>query len=266
MRALDIYNKLEKYFKPEQCTDVVKNGIQYHNAEEIEKVYTATFASESVISEILMRGQKNVLLFTHHPLPQRKPPDYGPSEISRRLIMEMKENKVSLFSYHIPLDRNGVYSPGNNLAKAMGIIPYDEFYFQNNVFMGVLCNSHFATVYEAKERLEQAIDHKAKLYCYGDSYLNDGRIAIMAGGASNLDIYEYLADKGVNTFITGVTNPKKAEWIAEIHEKAKENGINLIGGTHCSTEKFACIAMLDFFRGMGLESEFIDEEPDFCDL
>lgn len=266
MKALDVYSRLEEYFKPEQCTDVVKNGIQYHNAEEIEKVYTSTFASESVISEILIRGQKNVLLFTHHPLPQRKPSDYGSSEISKHLIMKMKENKVSLFSYHIPLDRNGVYSPGNNLAKAMAINPYEEFYFQNNVFMGVLCNSDFDTVGETKERLEQVIGHEAKLYCYGDSYLNNGRIAIMAGGASNLDIYKYLADKGVNTFITGVTNPKKAEWVAKIHEKAKEHGINLIGGTHCSTEKFACIAMLGFFRDMGLESEFIDEEPDLYDL
>lgn len=266
MKAKAVYDILEEYFRPDQCTDVVKNGIQYDNAEEIEKVYTATFAAEAVINEILSRKEENILLFTHHPLPQRKAPDYKTSKISRSLLMKMKENKVSFFSYHIPLDRNGEYSPGNNLAKAMGIIPYDEFYFQDNVFMGVLCNSSFTTAYEVKKRLEKLIGHRAKLYSYGETFLDGGRIAIMAGGASNPDIYEYLAGKGVNTFVTGVTNPQKAEWVSKIHEKAKQYGINLIGGTHCSTEKFACIAMTDFFRKMGLKAEFIDEESDLYDL
>lgn len=266
MKAKEIYTRLEEYFIPDQCTDVVKNGIQYDNAEEIEKVYTSTFAAESVINGILDRGQENILLFTHHPLPQRKAPDYRPGEISQSLMMKMKEHKVSLFSYHIPLDRNGVYSPGNNLAKAMDMRPYEEFYFQNNVFMGILCNSYFASVNEVKERLEKVIGHRAKLYSYGEPSLISGRTAIMAGGASNPDIYEYLTGKGVNTFITGVTNPQKADWVNKIHEKAKQYRVNLIGGTHCSTEKFACIAMTDFFREMGLEAEFIDEETDLNDL
>ena len=191
-----------------------------------------------------------MLLFTHHPLPQRKASDYKSSEIPRPLLFKMNKHKISLFSYHIPLDRNGVYSPGNNLAKAMNMTTYEEFYFQN----------------EVKERLEMAIGHRSKLYSYGEPTLKSGRVAIMAGGASNPDIYEYLADKGINTFITGVTNPEKAEWVIKIHEKAKQYGINLIGGTHCSTEKFACMAMVDFFEKMGLEAEFIDEEPDLYDL
>lgn len=266
MKAKDIYDRLEEYFKPGECTDMVKNGIQYDNAKEIEKVYTSTFAAESVINEILNRREENILIFTHHPLPQRKAPDYKSGEIPQSLLMKMKEHRVSLFSYHIPLDRNSEYSPGNNLAKAMNMMPYEEFYFQNNVLMGVLCNSDFTTAYEVKERLEKIIGHRAKLYSYGELLLNSGRIAIMAGGASNPDIYEYLAKKGVNAFITGVTNPQKAEWVNKIHKKAKQYRVNLIGGTHCSTEKFACIAMTDFFKKMGLKAEFIDEESDLYDL
>lgn len=266
MKAQNVYNRLEEYFKPDECTDVVKKGIQYDNTESITKVYTSDFAAESVINEIINRRERNVMLFSHHPLPQRKKPDYKPSTIPEVILKKMREQKISLFSYHIPLDRNGEYSPGNNLAKAMGITPYEEFYFQDNVFMGVLCRSDFTAVEEVMGRLEKVIGHKAKIYPYGDDRLGNRRVAIMAGGASNPDIYEYLAGKGINTLVTGVTNPVKAEWVNKIHEKAKQHRINLIGGTHHSTEKFACIAMVDFFEKMGLEAEFIDEEPDLYDL
>lgn len=266
MKAQYLYDKLEQYFRPKECTDIVQNGVQYHNTEEISKVYTSTFAAESVISGLLNSGEHNIMLFTHHPLPQRKAPDYKPAKIPAALLKSMKKQELSLFSYHIPLDRNGEYSPGNSLAKAMGITPYEEFYLQNNVLMGVLCNSHMNTVEEVRRKLEAVIGHEAKAYTYGDEELKKGRMAIMAGGASNPEIYEYLANKDINAFITGVTNPLKAEWIKQNHKRAKQYGINLIGGTHCSTEKFACIAMVDFFKKMGLEAEFIDEEPDLFDL
>ncbi len=49
-------------------------------------------------------------------------------------------------------------------------------------------------------------------------------------------------------------------------QKLKENKINIIGATHYSTEKFACMAMLDYFKQTGLPAEFIEGNPDLNDL
>ncbi|MHA1966037.1 MAG: Nif3-like dinuclear metal center hexameric protein, partial [Candidatus Thorarchaeota archaeon] len=43
-------------------------GVVLDNTEEIQKVYTAVFPSEHVLDQLLSSGERNVLLFTHHPL------------------------------------------------------------------------------------------------------------------------------------------------------------------------------------------------------
>jgi len=50
------------------------------------------------------------------------------------------------------------------------------------------------------------------------------------------------------------------------HELARENAINLLGGTHYSTEKFACIEMCKYFSELGLLSAFVEDVPYFEDL
>jgi len=54
--------------------------------------------------------------------------------------------------------------------------------------------------------------------------------------------------------------PRKA------HEFAEKHKVNLLGGTHYSTEKFACIAMIDYFKKIGLSAEFIKDEPVMEDM
>ena len=43
------------------------------------------------------------------------------------------------------------------------------------------------------------------------------------------------------------------------HKIERENKINLLGGTHYSSEKFACIAMCKYFEKLGLKAEFIPD-------
>ena len=53
---------------------------------------------------------------------------------------------------------------------------------------------------------------------------------------------------------------------AATHELEKNSRINVIGGTHYSSEKFACIEMCKYFNKLGLEAEFIEDEPCFEDM
>ena len=56
------------------------------------------------------------------------------------------------------------------------------------------------------------------------------------------------------------------EYSAKAHAFEKENKINVIGGTHYSTEKFACQSMCDYFRELGLPAQFIEDLPVMEDL
>mgnify|MGYP000116935024 FL=1 len=44
----------------------------------------------------------------------------------------------------------------------------------------------------------------------------------------------------------------------EFHRIAKTNGISVIGATHYSTERFACIAMAEYFQKLGPEAVFLE--------
>lgn len=152
-----------------------------------------------------------------------------------------------------------------NLARALGAEPYDSFFEQNLVRMGVVCTSPFSTATELAQAMERVVGHAVKLYNYAEDVLSRGRFAIMAGGAKNTQIYEQLRDWGVNTFITGVTNPE-VPWVGAIHEAAKASAVNLLGGTHYSTEKFAPMQMCRYFEAFGLPSEFLPETPRMTEL
>ena len=64
--------------------------------------------------------------------------------------------------------------------------------------------------------------------------------------------------------MTGIT--AKNDHSRKAHEFAEKNNLNLLGGTHYSTEIFACIAMIDYFKKLGLSSEFISYKPVMEDM
>lgn len=261
-----VYEKLEQCFRPQECTDVFPIiGEQCHNTDEIGRVFTATFASDEVFAALDAQDAHDCLLFTHHPAPQRSDLNAPAPAIAQRHFDWMRQRRVNLFSYHIPLDRNSEWSPGTNLARAVGLTPYEEFYEQNGVRMGLLCRSTWTTLDELVNALARAVGHEVRTYPYGGPGLSEGRVAVMAGGASNRAIYSELREKGIQAFVTGVTNPA-VSWVAGIHEEARQNGVSLVGGGHYSTEKFAPMAMVRFFENLGLPAQFIPETPNMAEL
>jgi putative NIF3 family GTP cyclohydrolase 1 type 2 len=86
---------------------------------------------------------------------------------------------------------------------------------------------------------------------------------VVASGGLN-DTIEEIAQNNVNVLVTGIT--AKNEHSKKAYEFAKNQGINILGGTHYSTEKFACMSIVNYFRRIGLSSEFIEDEPVLEDM
>ncbi|MCL2637803.1 MAG: Nif3-like dinuclear metal center hexameric protein [Oscillospiraceae bacterium] len=287
MKATELYNTLEKDFITSDFTEDWYNdnwetkdficdnfkqrslGLLCDFAVEINKVYTAVFPSDNVLQKILDDKTTDAMLFLHHPLVwdlsiNRKNPDSVFYEINAELLKELKKRRISLFNYHLPLDNFSEYSTSKTLADALGVKIEKAFGNYFGAECGIIGTTDCKTVQELNERFSQVVGHETKLYQYGSDEIKDNRVSICAGGGNDMEIVSKLVAFGVNTHIVGIS--RHSIYSEEAHNFEKENGINLLGGTHYSSEKYACIAMCNYFQKLGIESEFISDIPCLEDL
>jgi putative NIF3 family GTP cyclohydrolase 1 type 2 len=280
MLAKKIYEKLEQYFilrrglsddwKFTKTNKYLSNnfkersmGVVYDFSKEIKKVYTAVFPEEKVLKKIIAKKETDLLLFVHHPQVWdiRKKEVF--EEIPEKYLKIFKERRISIYCLHVPLDNFSKFSTTNTLSKALNIKVETQFCPYFGGLCGVLGIADTDKVTDVKKNFEKAVGHKIKLYKYGDSKIINNKVALVAGGGNNLEILEKIP-KECNLFITGITT--KNNYSKEAHEYLKKRKINLLGGTHYSTEKFACILMVDYFKKQGLPSEFIEGTPILEDM
>ncbi|MCX7749494.1 MAG: Nif3-like dinuclear metal center hexameric protein [Clostridia bacterium] len=243
-------------------------GLMLDNAQVIKKVYTAVFPDREIIDKILEEGQADVLLFSHHAMGYDGSVEGFPFySIPNDKLQKMVEQRVSFYVLHVPLDKNGYYSTAYSLANALRLDVVDDFCEYFGVKIGVVCKTDKKTVWELVQDVKGIIGHDVKLINYGEESIKGGRIAIAAGGGSYPFVAEELVKLGINLYLTGFTRPLPSfEPTMEFHRIVEENKINVIGATHYSTEKYACMAMVEYFKRMGLPAAFIEGRPYLEDL
>lgn len=239
-------------------------GVVCDNTDKVTKVYTAVFPEDKVMQKILDDDARDAMLFMHHPLIWDI---RNASEIFRapkkEYLEEFKKRNISIYVLHVPLDNYGEYSTSYTLAEAVNIKPEKAFAKYFGSLAGVIGTSDFKTLDDLKSGFEKAVGHKVSLYDYGDKNL-DGKIAVVGGGGNDLDILKEVSENGASVLITGIT--AKNEFSEKAHEYAESKGISILGGTHYSTEKFACEKICNYFKELGLDSEFVSGEPVMEDM
>ena len=283
MKANDLYEFLEKDFiGPDMrddwaqymgcvaeflCDNFKKRsmGLVCDFTTEINKVYTAVFPSRKVMQKILDDGTYDAMLFVHHPSiwDIRLTPEVF-QQMDRDLLQKFKDRRISIYNLHVPLDNFGKYSTSVSLAKALGINPEKPFAPYCGTMCGVFGKTDLTNVRDLKYKFQEAVGHEVSLYCYGDSKINEGIVAVIAGGGNDVDMLKEIATVGVNVFITGIS--AKNDHSRKAHDFAEKHKVNILGGTHYSSERFACISIIDYFKNLGLPSEFIEDEPVMEDL
>ncbi|MGY5860492.1 MAG: Nif3-like dinuclear metal center hexameric protein [Candidatus Thorarchaeota archaeon] len=284
MKATDLYKKLDDEFEINKLHEdewgtfdlgdfviesfsKTRKGLVLDNSKEIEKVYTAVFPSELVLDRLIASGAKNTLLFTHHPMIWDSSTGGMPfRNIPMKYLEVLQENNISLYTIHVPLDRNGPYSTTASLARALEIEIEQDFFDYFGAKVGIIGRTDCPSLFELSAKVKETVGHLLKMWVYGPSAIYNHKVALVAGGGNYPEIVEELAETDIRTYITGVTmqNPDY-EPSLRFHEICKEHKINVIAATHYSTEKFACIAILKFFEERGIPSEFLEDAPSFDD-
>jgi putative NIF3 family GTP cyclohydrolase 1 type 2 len=150
------------------------------------------------------------------------------------------------------------------LARALGVVVEKAIARYPGALCGVVDSADCPSVVDLSQRFDEAVGHKTILYPYGSSEIAGGRVAVVAGGGLEKVILEQVAAEGINVFITGITAIN--DYSRRAHDFARRQRISLLGGTHYSTEAFACKAMCRYFEKPGLECMFIEGEPGMEDL
>jgi len=284
MKAVELYDKIKDDFIKDTIKDMdwalrmpgldkylfplfKQNGgigLMCDFTDEINKVYTTVFLSEKVLSKILNENVSNVMLFSHHPTNWDLKEHNGNYPVEEKYIAKLKERNISLYILHHPLDNFGEYSTCATLANQLGITVEKPAFLFYGVLCGVIGRTDCKTVDELHERYSQVVGHKTSLYQYGSKDIYGEKVAVCPGGGNFIGIINEMLDNSITTLITGVTIVN--EWSREVHAFEKKNGINLLGGTHYSSEKYAMMEICNYFNKLGLPSEFIEDEPDLFDL
>jgi len=282
MLAKEIYTTLDNDFiKPEisdefyqymtelapfLCDNFKKRsmGLVCDFTETVDCVFTAVFPTEKVILKIL-ENAGNAMLFTHHACNwDLKKSSIGFYNIDAALLEKLKDKHISIYCLHHPLDNYSEYSTSKTLADALDVEIIRPFVNFSGAVCGVIGKTKVQAVNELQKKYSEAVGHEIKLYQYGDSEILNGAVAVVAGGGNQTFVLQDLVDNNINSLVTGVT--LKNEMSVEAHDLAEKHRINIFGGTHYSSEKFACIAMCKYFEQLGLPAEFIEDEPCFEDM
>jgi putative NIF3 family GTP cyclohydrolase 1 type 2 len=282
MRAVDVYERLEQDFVTPSMTDdwarymgAISDyltepfkrrsmGLVCDHTETVDKVYAAVFASRHVMQAVISKEESNIMLFVHHPAAW----DIRTPEIwqymDRSLLGQFKARRISIFNFHVPLDNYGQYSTSVCLARKVGIRVTKPFFDYFGATAAVFGSTPVATVEELSGAYASALGHRTSLYHYGSSEIRHGLVAVAAGGGNLVGVHEEIAAAGCNTIVTGITVKNSVSKAA--HDYAMTHGINVLGGTHYSSEKPACQALCQYFESLGLPSEFVEEVPVLEDL
>jgi len=282
MIASELYKHLEDDFmKPEFSDDwfqymseleayifddfKIKNmGLLCDFTEIVNNVYTAVFPSENVLKNIIGKGGQAMLFVHHASIWDLKKSSNGFYNMDISLLENLKEKQISIFCYHVPLDNFSEYSTSKTLADALGIEIIKPFIEYNGGICGIIGKTKYKTVNELQKKYSEVVGHETKIYQYGNNEIENNIVGICAGGGNDIFVVEELIKNNINTLITGIS--LKNDFSAKIHEFEQNNKINIIGGTHYSSEKFACMAMCKYFLKFGLSAEFIEDEPCLEDM
>ncbi len=223
------------------------------------------FSGRQVIEKLREAQRRKTVCCLHHQALAQHPEGLPAENFSDEDRAFMQKKGISHYSLHLPLDQVSPYSTGISLARALGIFPYHSFFEEGGAVMGLYCSTEWKTSADVRLETEKLMGHDCRLYAYSEERLQDGKIALIAGGAEGTEIYPKLREAGIRLLLTGVGNPK-IDWFAPSHEAARQAGVSILAAGHYSTEQFALQAMCRFFLERGVDAVFLSEAPHLTDL
>jgi putative NIF3 family GTP cyclohydrolase 1 type 2 len=96
------------------------HGLMIRNSQGVEKICSIVFLSDEVVEKMLVGGERDVLLISHHPLVMETS-NRGFLPLSEACLVEMQNSGISVYVLHTPLDVHEEISTSGALARGLGL-------------------------------------------------------------------------------------------------------------------------------------------------
>jgi putative NIF3 family GTP cyclohydrolase 1 type 2 len=232
------------------------NGLLVRGGDDVERAATCVFPSDRVIAGL----EAGTFLFSEHPIDYADEPGFLP--LSRESFERLRRDGISFYHVHAPLDHHPEISPSRMCAAAMGV-PVEEEFFPIAEGIGggaAVIGPGTGTLDDLAADLQGLLGPEVPVQIVRRRTGTDaaGRVAVVGGGGADREALEAALERGCETFVTGGTFTR---WAADFLALAESSGTAVIDGTHYGTEKPPQLAMVDWFRTLGLDAQFIPDGP-----
>ena len=236
------------------------NGLSVRGAEDVERVVTCVFPSDRIVETL----RPATLLFAEHPLDFADEPGFLP--LSLETYEAMRENGISFYNAHAPLDMHPEVSPSRLCAKGVGLEALEEYFPICEGIPGgaAIIGQSRLNVDGLADALRSYLGSEIKVHVLTRPRGEAGRVAMVAGGGAMVEILEASLERGCQTYVTGnAATTCRLDFVQEqvraFRERADAAAVTLIDAMHYGMEKPPQLAMVEWFRARGLEAAF---EPD----
>lgn len=238
------------------------NGLCVQGADEVERVATCVFPSDRIVAGL----EPATFLFSEHPLDFADEPGFLP--ISAASFERMREDGISFYNVHAPLDMHPEVSPSRLCALGVGLESLVEYFPICEGIPGgaAIIGESRLTVDGLADALRSYLGPEILVHVLTRSRGEAGRVAMVAGGGATTDILEASLERGCDTYVTGnaATNCRLdfvQEEVGAFRKRADEAGVTLVDAMHYGMEKPPQLEMLGWFGERGLAAEFVPDGP-----
>jgi len=237
MIVSELFMFLDKKFPPMIQEQYDNSGKQLaFSKEKITGVLLALDVSDEVVIEAMKRGC-NVII-THHPIFFKPLKNIDDEDVHSRLVLNMIEKRISLYSAHTPLDK--VYY--DKLAEKLGVTLIDIIYRDDNNLqagsdeLGYGIYGYCPQAISSENWLQQVKNMLNLEYITfgGDECKNIKKVALL-NGAGGRRIPAITQKYDVDCIITGDVGYHEMKY-------ALDSGVMVVDAGHYGTEK----VLLDF--------------------
>jgi putative NIF3 family GTP cyclohydrolase 1 type 2 len=236
------------------------NGLSVRGAEEVERAVTCVFPSDRIVQTLAPA----TFLFAEHPLDFADEPGFLP--LSLETYETMRENGISFYNAHAPLDMHPEVSPSRLCAAGTGLEALEEYFPICEGIPGgaAIIGESRLSVDGLADALRSYLGSEIEVHVLTRPRAEAGRVAMVAGGGAMVELLEASLERGCQTYVTGnAATTCRLDFVQEqvraFRERADAAGVTLIDAMHYGMEKPPQLAMVEWFRARGLEAAF---EPD----
>jgi putative NIF3 family GTP cyclohydrolase 1 type 2 len=238
------------------------NGLSVRGADEVTRVATCVFPSDRIVGDL----EPGTFLFSEHPADFADEPGFLP--LALESYESMRENGISFYNVHAPLDMHPDVSPSRLCATGVGLENLVEYFPICEGIPGgaAIIGESRLTVDGLADALRSFLGPEILVHVLTRSRGEAGRVAMVAGGGATVEILEASLERGCDTYVTGnaATNCRLdfvQEAVRTFRERADGAGVTLIDAMHYGMEKPPQVAMVGWFEKHGLAARFVPDGP-----